>query len=152
MSYATDPLCHVCNLTYDRCTCLATDNPPPVEQCDLLPCPNPWCAGEEGVSVSVHTLTGRWHICCDDCMIEKPWGDTEAEAVAAWNARPLTTRPQHDREAIARLRTTAAMLYQNALGCAQNHHGEDFSLHGMPGWLADAKAVIDEASAVMHGN
>ncbi len=75
-------------------------NPLPVEQV-LASCPNPWCEDEEGVSVSVHTGTGRWHVTCDDCMIEGPWGESYAEAIAAWNHR--AARPSPSREEIARV-------------------------------------------------
>lgn len=43
------------------------------------------------------------------------------------------------------LLNTAKLLYANSEGCAVNHYGDDFSLYGLPGWLADAKASIDRA-------
>lgn len=56
------------------------------------------------------------------------------------------------REALQDLRTWAAVLHQNAVGCATNHYGEDFALHGEPGWLRDAGASIDRAHAALsHG-
>lgn len=62
-----------------------------VEGVALLPCPNPWCEGAEGVEASQHIVSGRWHICCDDCMIDGPWADSHGLAIAAWNTR--TTPP-----------------------------------------------------------
>jgi hypothetical protein len=53
----------------------------------LEACPNPWCEGEEGVTASQHIVTGKWHICCDDCMIDGPWADSHSAAIAAWNTR-----------------------------------------------------------------
>lgn len=53
-------------------------------------------------------------------------------------------------EALADLRKTAALLQQNALGCATNHYGQDFQLHGMPGWLVDTAASIERALAAME--
>jgi hypothetical protein len=53
------------------------------------------------------------------------------------------------REALRDLRTTAALLQQNAEGCAVNHYGQDFSLHGMPGWLSDTAKSIKAASAAL---
>jgi hypothetical protein len=58
-----------------------------VEGVALLPCPNPWCEGAEGVEASQHIVSGKWHICCDDCMIEGPWADSYNLAIAAWNTR-----------------------------------------------------------------
>lgn len=48
----------------------------------------------------------------------------------------------------ARLLTTAKLLYANAVGCAQIHYGEDYNLHGMPGWLSDCRADIEAAEAI----
>lgn len=47
------------------------------------------------------------------------------------------------------LRQAAALLQQNAEGCAINHYGEDFEIHGMPGWLADTAAVIEKARVTL---
>ena len=47
---------------------------------------------------------------------------------------------------IARLLTTAKLLYANAVGCAVNHYGEDFvRFHGKPGWLSDCEQDILDA-------
>jgi hypothetical protein len=46
------------------------------------------------------------------------------------------------RTKLSRLITSAVMLQRNAEGCAVNHYGEDFSIHGMPGWLADTQRDI----------
>lgn len=59
------------------------------------------------------------------------------------------TAADRDREAFERLLTAAKMLYANAEGCAVNHHGADFALHGLPGWLADAQADILAAETVL---
>lgn len=66
---------------------------------ELLPCPNPWCERIEGVEASRHLVTERWHVCCDDCMIEGPWAKTYDEAVAAWNTRAVLTPPIEGRDA-----------------------------------------------------
>ena len=66
---------------------------------ELLPCPNPWCERIEGVEASQHLATERWHVCCDDCMIEGPWAKTYDEAVAAWNTRATPTPPIEGRDA-----------------------------------------------------
>ena len=51
------------------------------------------------------------------------------------------------REALEDLRKSAAMLQQNAEGC----YGEEFAIHGLPGWLADTKASISRAAALTYG-
>lgn len=55
-----------------------------------------------------------------------------------------------EREAFSRLITSAKMLLQNAVGCAVNHYGEDYSTHGEPGWIADCRADIVRAADVMQ--
>lgn len=45
-------------------------------------------------------------------------------------------------EALEKLRKSAALLQQNAEGCAVNHYGDDFHIHGMPCWLTDTAADI----------
>lgn len=53
------------------------------------------------------------------------------------------------RAALEDLRKSAALLQQNAEGCAVNHYGADFAVHGMPGWLADTAASIARATAAL---
>lgn len=53
------------------------------------------------------------------------------------------------KAALTSLRLTARVLLQNAEGCAVNHYGEDFQLHGEPGWLADSRKTIEAAEAVL---
>lgn len=53
------------------------------------------------------------------------------------------------RANLRRLRSHAVTLLQNSEGCVANHHGEDFQVHGMPGFLADARAAVDSADAVL---
>ena len=55
-----------------------------------------------------------------------------------------------ERDAFSRLITSAKMLLQNAVGCAVNHYGEDYSTHGEPGWVADCRADIVRAADVMQ--
>lgn len=52
-------------------------------------------------------------------------------------------------EALRSLRLAARVLHQNAEGCAVNHYGEDFRLHGEPGWLADCRKTIEAAETVL---
>ena len=51
--------------------------------------------------------------------------------------------------ALRSLRLTACVLLQNAEGCAVNHYGEDFQLHGEPGWLRDCRLEIEKAEALL---
>lgn len=52
-------------------------------------------------------------------------------------------------DALEGLRKTAALLLQNAEGCAVNHYGDDYAVHGEPGWLADCRADIEKAQAAL---
>ena len=53
------------------------------------------------------------------------------------------TNPNSSPELLRRIRTSMAMLQQHAEGCATNHYGNDFALHGLPRWLADTKADLE---------
>lgn len=50
------------------------------------------------------------------------------------------------------LRKEAAILLQNAEGCAVSHYGHDPELHGMPSWLADSRHRIEEAARALQEN
>lgn len=67
-------------------------------------------------------------------------------------APPLTRSPAMTEldpvKVLDRLIAAAKLLYANAEGCAVNHHGEDFSVHGLPGWLADCAADISAAQSL----
>ena len=52
-------------------------------------------------------------------------------------------------QAAEALRKEAFLLLQNSEGCARSHYGHDSELFGMPGWLADSRARIEDASATM---
>lgn len=67
-----------------------------------------------------------------------------ANQYLGWQIEAAKERDQLE-SALKRLITTAALLQANSEGCAVNHYGEDFSLHGMPGWLADCQKDIDTA-------
>lgn len=54
-----------------------------------------------------------------------------------------------DRDALTRIRTSMALLQQNAEGCATNHYGNDHELFGLPGWLADTRADLDRLTATL---
>jgi hypothetical protein len=54
------------------------------------------------------------------------------------------------KEAVERLLSAAKLLYANAEGCAVNHYGEDFALHGLPGWLAGCAADIETARSALE--
>ena len=53
-------------------------------------------------------------------------------------------------KALQALILSAKILAQNAEGCAVNHYGEDFQLHGLPGWLIDCRQSIIDASSALE--
>lgn len=65
---------------------------------------------------------------------------------AGIDAAQYVTRLRGELES---LRKTAALLQQNAEGCAANHYSHDLELHGLPGWLTDTKTSIDKAAALL---
>lgn len=78
--------------------------------------------------------------------------DQELDQVAfeMWFSTNASTRASDDTikaltEALEKLLVATKMLQRSAEGCAVNHYGEDFSLHGMPGWLADTYRDIEAA-------
>ncbi len=81
--------------------------------------------------------------------------DRAVEAFAAdvpWEDAPtLSTTPGREEiaERLSRIRTSMAMLQQNAEGCAMNHYGGDHELFGMPGWLADTGKDLADLTAIL---
>jgi hypothetical protein len=55
------------------------------------------------------------------------------------------------REALEKLLIAAKLLQANSEGCVVNHYSEDFSLHGLPGFLLDTSADIEAARAALDG-
>lgn len=51
-------------------------------------------------------------------------------------------------EAFENLLTSAKILHQNAVGCAVNHYGEDYEIHGLPDWLAGTEMDIINADLI----
>lgn len=63
------------------------------------------------------------------------------------NNVPKNENIERDR-AFEKLILTSKLLLQNAEGCAASHYGDDFAIHGEPGWLADCRADIVAAEAI----
>jgi hypothetical protein len=53
------------------------------------------------------------------------------------------------RAALAALLVSSKMLLENSHGCAINHYGEDYSIHGCPGWLSDCQRDVEAADKVL---
>lgn len=90
--------------------------------------------------------------------IMTPWRNVQADMQATYHQAAVKFAAQlSDREEVEglramlhRLRVSASLLQQNAEGCAVNHHGEDFGLFGMPGWLVDTAKDIEAARALLQ--
>lgn len=59
---------------------------------ELKPCPNPWCTSHEGHRPSIEIVPPReyhrvFNTRCVECELVGPDGNTEAEAITAWNTR-----------------------------------------------------------------
>ncbi len=61
----------------------------------LLPCPAPWCCGENVKARNVELGGSLWVAFCCDCDTSTPGRKTKADVVALWNTRAaLSTRSQ----------------------------------------------------------
>ncbi|WP_395443622.1 hypothetical protein [Caulobacter sp. UC70_42] len=76
----------------------------------------------------------------------KPTGDHKITVTPA-PPPAASSLPADFVDAMKALRSHAVTLLQNSEGCAANHYGEDYQLFGMPGWLADARAVVERATS-----
>lgn len=68
---------------------------------------------------------------------------------AANHPKCVAARIEQLEKSLTGLRLTARLLLQNAEGCAVDHYGEDFHLHGEPGWLRDCRSDIEAAEAAL---
>tara|TARA_R100001132_G_C3272385_1_gene94387 strand:- start:2658 stop:3029 length:372 start_codon:yes stop_codon:yes gene_type:complete len=87
---------------------------------------------------------------------DKTLGDNRDCIEQAFAAHRLASTAQPEVkalvEALERLRKSAALLQQNAEGCAMDHYGAQIE-HGLPGWLVDTAndiAVARKALAAYH--
>jgi hypothetical protein len=115
----------------------------------------PFCGGEaeiiegpDGESAYVQCHSMKMH--------RAIWfsGDNNAsnEVREQWNRRALEApadRVEKLEAALTKLRTTAATLQQNAIGCVTNHFSGDYEEMGLPGWLIDTQRDIDDAAAIL---
>lgn len=53
---------------------------------ELKPCPVPWCSNE-GAETVWQPFARASRVVCQSCRCHGPLGKTEADAIAAWNAR-----------------------------------------------------------------
>lgn len=72
----------------------------------LLPCPNPWCEGEQrghnfAPAVRLHHF-GDYRVVCTSCILEGPLRATRAEAITAWNTRAQLSPLSGEVEIVAR--------------------------------------------------
>lgn len=83
--------------------------------------------------------------CCNYCGYPiNPGAGNHPECVAA--------RIKQLEDAMTSLRLTARVLLQNSEGCAIHHHGEDYHLHGEPGWLGDCRRSIEAAESALRNS
>ena len=87
----------------------------------LKPCPNPWCDSvdfeavptEDSVQLLLDTSRPRFAVYCQYCPQQGPGADTLAEAITAWNTRPLP-QPSEFVAEVKRLTALADDHFRNA--------------------------------------
>lgn len=52
-------------------------------------------------------------------------------------------------EAAHKALVAGKMLLENSIGCAVNHYGDDYYIHGEPGWLADCRKDFEALEAAL---
>lgn len=115
-----------------------------------------WACGDK-LSPRLIRYTRGAHVVCFACRAAGPPafhgrdGDPSAaeRAIAAWNARADDDLVTALVEALEVLHNSAVTLYRNAEGCAVNHYGDDYAIHGLPGYLTDAAADTEAARAAI---
>ena len=60
---------------------------------ELLPCPVPWCGAPAWKNICSTAGQAPYVVRCSKCYILGPRCSTKAEAIAAWNTRIASTRP-----------------------------------------------------------
>ena len=65
----------------------------------IEPCPNPWCHSHKTTDAEIRSFEApivepsrssfEKRVSCPCCPMSGPWANTETEAIAAWNHRPL---------------------------------------------------------------
>lgn len=121
--------------------------------------PGPWVIGTETRGSEVCTIHGvptqptedgtgqQWVYIHYPLVIDGDWHWPDEQEKFA-NARLIAAAPEL-LEALESMVREASMLLQNAEGCAANHYGEDFELHGEPQWITDSRARIVQARAAI---
>lgn len=104
---------------------------------DLKPCP--WC---RGTNLVLDTFGLGWFVSCENnaCSAQGPDKDTRAEAIVAWNTRPVEDKL---RAEVARLREALARIRDDAAGPARNH-GATFWGRWCASFEKRARAALEE--------
>jgi len=132
------------------------------------------CVFESGIQYAVNLLAAMlkvddWEVCDGTEEFDGDLGGTLFNIVLAALPTDQHGDPMHPSEIAATitqlrarvagleeglevLRREATILCQNSMACAANHYGVDFSIFGMPGWLADSQARIEKAAALLTQN
>lgn len=117
-----------------------TDTTPPTisrgRTDELIPCP----AGHIGTTRNNNNIYGTWWVQCRQCAWRTA-GDTEAEALTAWN-----TRANADARLVEALRDCVAVLTDPIVGTI--YHDDPDWYQALDRAVAKARAALSEVS---HG-
>ena len=135
------------------------------EQHVIEPCPNPWCNSHKTTDAEIRSFEApivepsrssfEKRVSCPCCPISGPWADTETEAIAAWNIRPLVQQTiAAEREALNGYRAAVAFISAGSWdGCSDCieilHAARNADLHHD---LTDPNDVAENLKRIrLHG-
>jgi hypothetical protein len=91
-----------------------------------------------------------------DIVRKFEFGSAIAEYVAdeimklpALATKPAVKDDETVVEAAHKALVAGKMLLENSIGCAVNHYGDDYYIHGEPGWLADCRKDLEALEAAL---
>lgn len=104
--------------------------------------PGPWLSDLDEVRMPGGALIAK--------TIGNDLDDAEFIALSRTVIPALLSALDRKDEVIRELVATAETLQEQAVGCAVNHYGDDYEIHGLPSYLLDTAASITRAKGELE--